>query len=125
MFTPLSGIRIVDLSHLLAGPYCSYLLALMGADVVKIEPPGHGDWTRGIGSDPALNAKGMGLSYLAQNADKRSVTVNLKDPRGVDIVRRLAAGAQVFLENIRPGVIDRLGLGWELLRKENPALVYC
>lgn len=125
MFTPLTGIRVLDLGHLLAGPYCSYLLALMGAEVVKVEPPGHGDWTRGMGSDPALNARGMGLSYLAQNAGKRSVTVNLKDPRGVNIVRRLAAGAQAFLENMRPGVIDRLGLGWEFLRKDNPALVYC
>lgn len=125
MFTPLSGIRILDLSHLLAGPYCSYLLALMGAEVLKIEPPGHGDWTRGIGSDHALNAQGMGLSYLAQNADKRSATVNLKDPRGVAIVRQLATRSQVFLENMRPGVIDRLGLGWETLHDENPALVYC
>jgi crotonobetainyl-CoA:carnitine CoA-transferase CaiB-like acyl-CoA transferase len=124
MFTPLTGIRVVDLSHLLAGPYCSYLLAMMGAEVIKVEPP-EGEWTRSQGSDAARNAARMGISYLAQNAGKRSVTVNLKHPRGVEIVRRLAGGSQVFLENMRPGVIGRLGLGYDVLAKENPALVYC
>src|SRR4051812_8294970 len=82
MFSPLSGVRVLDLSHLLAGPYCTYLMAMMGAEVIKIEPP-EGDWTRTHGSDAELNAQRMGLTFLAQNAGKRSVTVNLKHPRGV------------------------------------------
>jgi crotonobetainyl-CoA:carnitine CoA-transferase CaiB-like acyl-CoA transferase len=124
MFQPLTGIRVLDLTHLVAGPYCSYLLAMMGADVVKVEPP-EGEWTRGQGSDRALNDSRMGLTYLAQNAGKRSVTVNLKHPRGVALVQRLAGGSQVFLENMRPGVIKRLGLDYEALSTLNPALVYC
>ena len=91
MFSPLSGIRVLDLSHLLVGPYCSYLMALMGAEVIKVEPL-EGDWTRGQGSDRALNEKGMGLTYQAQNAGKRSIAVNLKDPRGIALVKRMAAG---------------------------------
>jgi crotonobetainyl-CoA:carnitine CoA-transferase CaiB-like acyl-CoA transferase len=123
MFAPLAGIRVLDLSHLLAGPYCTYLMALMGAEVVKIEPP-EGDWTRGQGSDPALNGEGMGLTYQAQNAGKRSVSVNLKDPRGVALVKRLATSCQVFVENMRPGVIQRLGLGYGTIAEANPAIVY-
>ena len=124
MFQPLTGVRVIDLSHLVAGPYCSYLLAMMGADVVKVEPP-EGEWTRGQGSDRALNDSRMGLTYLAQNAGKRSVTVNLKHPRGVAVVQRLASASQVFLENMRPGVIKRLGLDYEVLSTLNPSLVYC
>ena len=124
MFSPLSGIRVLDLSHLLAGPYCSYLLALMGAEVIKVEPA-EGDWTRGQGSDRALNEEGLGLTYQAQNAGKRSITVNLKDPRGVALVKRMAVGCQVFVENMRPGVIKRLGLDYATLARANPAIVYC
>jgi len=124
MFQPLAGIRVLDLSHLVAGPYCTYLLAMMGAEVVKVEPP-EGEWTRGQGSDRALNEARMGITFLAQNAGKRSITVDLKHPRGVEVVRRLAGRSHVFLENMRPGVIRRLGLDYEVLNEINPALVYC
>jgi len=124
MFSPLTGVRVLDLSHLIAGPYCTYLLGMLGAEVVKVEPL-EGEWTRGQGSDRALNERGMGLTFLAQNSGKRSVTINLKDPRGVALVRRMAGGSQVFLENMRPGVIGRLGLDYPTLSQLNPALVYC
>lgn len=124
MFRPLAGVKVLDLSHLLAGPYCSYLLSMMGAEVIKVEPP-EGDWTRRQGSDQDLNDARMGLTFLAQNAGKRSVTVNLKHHRGAGVVMRLARGSHVFLENMRPGVIGRLGLGYEALRQGNPSLVYC
>jgi len=124
MFQPLAGIRVLDLSHLVAGPYCTYLLAMMGAEVVKVEPP-EGEWTRGQGSDRALNEARMGITFLAQNAGKRSITVDLKQPRGVEVVRRLAGRSHVFMENMRPGVIRRLGLDYPVLSEINPALVYC
>ena len=124
MFSPLSGVRVLDLSHLLAGPYCSYLMAMMGAEVIKVENP-EGEWTRGHGSDFARNAAGMGMSYLAQNAGKRSITINLKHARGVELVKKLAASSDVFLENMRPGVMERLGLGHEAIMRVNPRIVYC
>lgn len=125
MTLPLHGIRVVDATNVLAGPYCTYQLALMGAEVIKVERPGSGDLARQLGADPARNRNNMGISFLAQNAGKSSLTLNLKDARGQDVLKRLVKTADVFVENYRPGVLDRLGLGYEVLRAENPALIYC
>lgn len=122
---PLTGVRVLDLTNVLAGPYCGYQLALMGAEVIKVERPGSGDLARQLGADPARNAANMGISFLAQNAQKRSVTLDLKHPQGKALLRRLVAGADVLVENFRPGVMDRLGLGYDVLRLDNPELVYC
>jgi CoA:oxalate CoA-transferase len=125
MTKALAGIRVLDLTNVLAGPLCAYQLALQGAEVVKIETPGSGDLARQLGNDTGLNAKLMGASFLAQNAGKKSVTLNLKTAEGKDVLRRLVATADVLVENFRPGVMSRLGLGYEELRKSNPRLVYC
>ncbi|TFZ05369.1 CoA transferase [Ramlibacter henchirensis] len=121
----LEGIRVLDLTNVLAGPLCAYQLALLGADVIKVEVPDSGDLARQLGSDPALNAARMGASFLAQNGGKRSITLNLKLEAGQTVLRRLVASADVLVENFRPGVMERLGLSYEELRKENPSLVYC
>jgi len=125
MFQPLAGIRVIDLTQVLAGPYAAYQLGLMGADVLKIEPPGVGDWSRDKGHLPELNAEGMGLTYLTQNANKKSVTLNLKSQEGLNILKRLIRDADVFIENFRPGTIARLGLPFEVVREINPKIVYC
>jgi len=122
---PLNGIRVLDLTNVLAGPYCCYQLALMGAEVIKVERPDGGDLARQLGADAARNNAGMGISFLAQNAQKKSVTLNLKDPRGKDLLRRLVQNADVLVQNFRPGVMERLGLGYADLKPENPALIYC
>ena len=122
---PLAGVRVLDLTNVLAGPFACHQLAHLGADVIKIEAGGGGDLARSLGADPDLSARGMGICYLAQNAGKRSLTLNLKDPRGKDALRRLVARADVLVENFRPGVMDRLGLGHGTLRAENPRLIYC
>ena len=122
---PLEGIRVLDLTNVLAGPFCCHQLAHMGADVIKIEAPGRGDLARQLGADPALNEKLMGVSFLAQNSGKRSVTLNLKGARGKELFGKLVATADVVVENFRPGVMDRLGLGWEVLKEIKPDLVYC
>lgn len=122
---PLSGVRVLDLTNVLAGPYACYQLALMGAEVVKVERPGSGDLARQLGADPVRSAANMGISFLAQNAGKASVTLNLKANAGKDLLKRMVAGADVVVENYRPGVMDRLGVGYEVLRGVNPALIYC
>ena len=121
----LTGVRVLDLTNVLAGPLCAYQLALMGAEVIKVEVPNGGDLARQLGNDRALNAKLMGASFLAQNAGKKSMTANLKSPQGKELLKRLVASADVLVENFRPGVMDRLGLGYEELRRHNPKLVYC
>lgn len=125
MSKALGGLRVLDLTNVLAGPLCAYQLALLGAEVIKVETPAGGDLARQLGNDRALNGKLMGSSFLAQNAGKKSVTVNLKTEAGKEVLRRLVATADVLVENFRPGVMDRLGLGWEQLRRHNPRLVYC
>jgi crotonobetainyl-CoA:carnitine CoA-transferase CaiB-like acyl-CoA transferase len=125
MSKALGGIRVLDLTNVLAGPLCAYQLALLGADVVKIEVPGTGDLARQLGSDPELNAAHMGASFLAQNGGKRSVTVNLKLDEGKSVLKRLVKTADVLVENFRPGVMARLGLSYDVLRECNPTLVYC
>jgi crotonobetainyl-CoA:carnitine CoA-transferase CaiB-like acyl-CoA transferase len=121
----LETVRVLDLTNVLAGPFCCYQLAQLGADVIKIEVPGSGDLARQLGADAELNRKLMGASFLAQNAGKRSITINLKNPRGKDVFRRLAATADVVVENFRPGVMGRLGLGYEELKIAKPNLIYC
>ena len=122
---PLAGTRVLDLTNVLAGPFCCHQLVHMGAEVIKVEAVGRGDLARQLGADAALNAKGMGVSFLAQNAGKQSVTLNLKDPRGKALFLRLVETADVVVENFRPGVMDRLELGYEVLRARRPTLVYC
>ena len=116
----LEGIRILDLTNVLAGPFCSYQLALLGAEVIKVEVPGTGDLARQLGADAGLNARLMGVSFLAQNAGKKSVTLNLKSARGKSLFLDLVDRADVVLENFRPGVMDRLGVGYEALRTRKP-----
>ncbi len=122
---PLSGIRVLDLTNVLSGPYCTYQLALLGAEVLKVEMPGRGDLARALGADPDLNERGVGSSFLAQNAGKRSVELDLKQDVDRDTFLHLAARADVVVENFRPGVMDRLGLGPDVLMGRNPQLVYC
>lgn len=122
---PLSGIRVLDLTNVLAGPYCSYQLMLLGADVVKIELPGEGDLARHLGPDVDLNDRGIGASFLAQNAGKRSVELNLKAVGDRELFADMVRETDVLLENFRAGVLDRIGFGWPELRELNPRLVYC
>ncbi len=124
MQRPLDGVRVLDLTNVLAGPFCTYQLALMGAEVIKIERPGGGDLARRLGADPALSARRMGASFLAQNAAKKSLALDLKKSRGKEVFRRLVETADALVENFRPGVMERLGLGWEALREIRPGLVY-
>jgi len=123
--TTLSHIRVLDMTNVLAGPFCCHQLAHMGADVIKVEVPGSGDLARQLGADPELNQKKMGVSFLAQNAGKRSITINLKTERGKTLFRKLVKTADVVVENFRPGVMDRLGLPFEVLKQDNPKLIYC
>lgn len=122
MKKPLEGIRVLDLSRVLAGPFCTMNLGDLGAEVIKIEEPGSGDDTRAFG--PPF-ANGVSTYFLSINRNKKSVAVNLKDPRGVDLVKRLAKISDVAVENFRPGVAARLGLSADHLRAENPRLIYC
>jgi crotonobetainyl-CoA:carnitine CoA-transferase CaiB-like acyl-CoA transferase len=121
----LHGIRVLDLTNVLAGPFACYQLAQLGADVIKIEAPGSGDLARQLGADPDLNRQNMGASFLAQNAGKRSVTIDLKSAAGAALFKRLVETADVAVENFRPGVMQRLGLGFEVLKAVKPSLVYC
>lgn len=121
----LAGVRVLDLTNVLAGPFCCYQLAVLGADVIKVEVPKTGDLARELGADPALNKSYMGISFLAQNAGKRSLTLNLKSQAGMQVFKRLVGTAQVVVENFRPGVMQRLGLDYRVLRKINPGLIYC
>ncbi len=121
----LQDVRVLDLTNVLAGPFAGYQLALMGADVVKIETPGIGDLARQLGADPELSADGLGVSFLAQNAGKQSITINLKTAGGAAIFAQLVSTADVLVENFRPGVLERLGFDWERLQQINPSLIYC
>jgi crotonobetainyl-CoA:carnitine CoA-transferase CaiB-like acyl-CoA transferase len=119
------GIRVLDFSHVIAGPFCTAQLALLGAEVIKVEPPGAGDYMRGRGGDDALRAIGMGDHFAVQNANKRSITIDLAHPEGRSLARRLAAGVDAVVENFRPGVMARLGLDHASLSLMNPRLVTC
>lgn len=122
---PLQGVRVLDLTNVLAGPFCCHQLAHMGADVIKVEARLGGDLARQLGADVELNRRNMGVSFLAQNPGKRSITLDLKKDSAKAVFRRLVRTADVVVENFRPGVMDRLGLGYAELLKENPGLVYC
>ncbi|MDA0923726.1 MAG: CaiB/BaiF CoA-transferase family protein [Proteobacteria bacterium] len=122
---PLRGVRVLDLTNVLAGPFACQQLAHLGAEVIKIEAVGRGDLARNLGADPDLSVRGMGISFLAQNAGKTSLTLNLKDARGRAILEKLVLGADVLVENFRPGVMDRLGVGPDHLRGLNSRLIYC
>ena len=122
---PLEGVRVLECASVIAGPYSAYLLTLLGAETIKIERPGQGDWMRSQGGDAALVAAGLGSTFLSCNAAKRSVALNLKDPRGQKIAREIAAGVDVMIENWRPGTAERLGVGFDAIRSVNPRIVYC
>jgi crotonobetainyl-CoA:carnitine CoA-transferase CaiB-like acyl-CoA transferase len=119
----LHGVRVLDLSRVLAGPYCSMMLGDLGADVVKVERPGAGDETRQWG--PPFVAPGLSAYFVSVNRSKRSIAVDLKHPQGVALVRALARAADVLIENFTPGTAERLGIGYPQIRALNPRLVYC
>jgi crotonobetainyl-CoA:carnitine CoA-transferase CaiB-like acyl-CoA transferase len=124
MQRPFEGIRVIDATHVLAGPFATYQLAVLGADVIKVEHPDEPDQSRGTGTDKALNRINMGTSFLTQASNKRSITLDLKADSDRDILKRLAATADVFVENYRPGAFEALGLGYDALSAINPRLIY-
>ncbi len=121
----LDGIQVLDLTIVLSGPFATLQLALLGAEVIKIETPGSGDLARKLGNMPKLNNELMGTSFLAQNANKKSITLNLKNPDAQEIFKKMALTADIIVENFRPGVMDRFGLSYPVLREINPKLIYC
>jgi len=121
----LGGVRVLDLTNVLSGPFATLHLALLGAEVIKVENPVDGDLARKLGNVPELNDRLMGTSFLAQNANKKSLTLNLKERQAREIFLKLAATADVVVENFRPGVMERLGLSYAALSAANPRLVYC
>lgn len=121
----LEGIRVLDLTNVLSGPFATLHLALLGAEVIKIENPVDGDLARKLGNVPRLNKELMGTSFLAQNANKKSLTLNLKQEQAKEIIKKLIKTADVIVENFRPDVMKRLGLSYEVLNAINPRLIYC
>lgn len=124
MSGPLTGIRILDLTHVLAGPYATGQLALMGAEVIRIERPGGDDFVRGHGGTQAMRDAGLGASFLSQNAGKKSVVLDLKTKDGIGAALSLVAKADILVQNFRPGVAERLGLGFEATTAQKPDLIY-
>ena len=126
---PLEGIRVLDMTRALAGPFCTMMLGDLGADVIKVERPGWGDESRGWGppfvGEPYGPYPGESAYFLSTNRNKRSIAVNLKSPEGQEIVRGLVGACDAMVENYRTGVLDRMGLGYDDLRAVNPRLVYC
>lgn len=125
MSAVLERIRVLDLTHVLAGPFAGYQLAVLGADVIKIESPHEPDQARFQGSDAALNDAGLGTAFLAQAANKKALALDLKQEKGRDILRQLVQTADVLIENYRPGALASLGLGYDDMAALNPRLVYC
>jgi crotonobetainyl-CoA:carnitine CoA-transferase CaiB-like acyl-CoA transferase len=121
---PFEGIRVIDITHVLAGPFAAYQLAVLGADVIKVEHPNDPDQSRGVGTDKELNRKKMGTAFLTQASNKRSITLDLKQEKDREILKKLVATADIFVENYRPGAFEALGLGYEALAKINPKLIY-
>ncbi|MDE2754807.1 MAG: CoA transferase, partial [Gemmatimonadota bacterium] len=119
---PLAGVRVVELAHVMAGPVCGRMLADMGADVVKVEPPGTGDPTRAF-APPRMGESAA--AFVMMNRNKRGMVIDLKSKPGRDVARRMLAGCDVVIENFRAGVMDELGLGYESLRRANVGLIYC
>lgn len=122
---PFEGIKIIDVTHVLAGPFAAYQLALLGADVIKVEDPNECDQSREGGSDHELGEKKMGLQFATQASNKRSITVNLKTKKGQEIIKSLVKDADIFVENYRAGAFAKLGLGYKDLSAINPKLIYC
>ena len=125
MSRPFEGIRIIDVTHVLAGPFAAYQLGVLGADVIKVENPEDCDQSRHTGYDADLNKRDMGTGYLTQGSNKRSITLNLKTERGREILKQLVKDADVLVENFRAGAFPALGLGYEDMKKINPSLIYC
>jgi crotonobetainyl-CoA:carnitine CoA-transferase CaiB-like acyl-CoA transferase len=121
---PFEGIRVIDVTHVLAGPFATYQLAVLGADVIKVEHPDDPDQSRGVGGDKELNRRKMGTSFLTQASNKRSITLDLKLEKDRDVLKKLVATADIFVENYRPGAFDALGLGYDALAAINPRLIY-
>lgn len=121
----LEGVRVLDLTHVLAGPFASYQLAVLGAEVIKIEAPDEPDQARFQGSDHDLNDEGMGTAFLAQASNKQCVTLNLKSKAGRQILLQLVQTADILIENYRPGALDAIGLGYADLSAVKPDLIYC
>ncbi|SFA68875.1 Crotonobetainyl-CoA:carnitine CoA-transferase CaiB [Poseidonocella pacifica] len=121
----LDGIKVLDLTHVLAGPFCTYQLGLLGAEVIKIEDPSNPDCARGRGPDDALNAKGLGLNYQVQGGNKRCLALNLRAPEGAGLLKRLAQNADILVENYTTGALAALGLGYDTLSAVNPKLIHC
>src|SRR4051812_11411138 len=121
---PFEGIRVIDVTHVLAGPFAAYQLAVLGADVIKVDDPNDPDQSRSSGTDKQLNYAQMGTGFLTQGSNKRAITLDLKAERDRDILKKLVATADVFVENYRPGAFEKLGLGYQDLAKINPRLIY-
>jgi crotonobetainyl-CoA:carnitine CoA-transferase CaiB-like acyl-CoA transferase len=124
MTRPFEGIRVIDVTHVLAGPFAAYQLAVLGADVIKVEHPDDPDQSRGAGTDKELNRRNMGTAFLTQGSNKRSITLDLKQGKDRELLKKLVATADVFVENYRPGAFEALGLGYEALAAINPRLIY-
>lgn len=124
MSGPLTGITILDLTHVLAGPYATGQLALMGAEVIRVERPGGDDFVRGHGGTKEMRDAGLGASFLSQNAGKKSVVLDLKTKDGLDAALSLVAEADILVQNFRPGVAERLGLGFDATTRRKPDLIY-
>ena len=122
---PFEGIRVIDMTHVLAGPFCTYQLAVLGADVIKVEPPESPDMTRQVGATPDFNDEYYGTYFMAQNAGKRAFSLDIKTDKGKHILKQLIATADVLVENYRGGSLERLGLGYKDLSLLYPALIYC
>jgi crotonobetainyl-CoA:carnitine CoA-transferase CaiB-like acyl-CoA transferase len=121
---PFEGIRVIDVTHVLAGPFAAYQLAVLGADVIKVDDPNDPDQSRASGTDRELNERQMGTGFLTQASNKRAITLDLKTERDREILKKLVATADVFVENYRPGAFEALGLGYQDLSKLNPRLIY-
>ena len=121
MTRPFEGIRVIDVTHVLAGPFAAYQLAVLGADVIKVEHPDDPDQSRGSGTDKALNRRNMGTAFLTQASNKRSIALDLKQAGDREVLKKLVATADVFVENYRPGAFEALGLGYEALAADQSA----
>ena len=125
MIQAFEGIRVIDFSQVLAGPFAALQMALLGADVIKIEQPGQGDQMRTMMADNKAAEMKLSAAFLGVNSNKRGITVDLKHPDGKEIIKRLLTDADVVIENFKAGVLERLGFGYEAVRAIKPDIVYC